>query len=107
MSPIYRIEVCIHNDIISIQVQMHEFIRSVASNLGHPGTTSRAQHIFDSAMQQGHYRWGRKAKLTAGASIAIALRESHKADSVRDIAVSPFSLVVRRFPDVDSTVSTF
>jgi transcription factor IIIB subunit 2 len=37
-------------------------------------------------MTRGRYRWGRKAKLTAGASLAIALRESHKPDSLRDIA---------------------
>ncbi|THH33010.1 hypothetical protein EUX98_g1215 [Antrodiella citrinella] len=54
--------------------------------LGHPGLAGRAQHILDSAMQRGRYKWGRKAKLTAGAGIAIALREAHKADSIRDIA---------------------
>jgi len=77
-------------------VQMHDFIRAVTMKLGNPGLASRAEHIFDSAMEKGRYRWGRKAKLTAGASIAIALREAHKADSIRDIAylleASPVSL---------------
>ncbi|KAH8102866.1 hypothetical protein BXZ70DRAFT_926915 [Cristinia sonorae] len=66
--------------------QMHEFIRSVTMKLSNPGVAGRAQHIFDSSMQRGRYRWGRKAKLTAGASVAIALREASKADSIRDIA---------------------
>lgn len=56
-------------------------------------------------MAKGHYRWGRKAKLTAGASIAITLREAHKSDSLRDIAflldVSPVSLA-RAFQSVVS-----
>ena len=47
-------------------------------------------------MTNGKYRWGRKAKLAAGASIAMALREAHKSDSLRDIAFfldeSPLSL---------------
>jgi transcription factor IIIB 90 kDa subunit len=50
--------------------------------------SSRAKTIFDQAMSKGHHRWGRKAKLTAGASVAVALRESHKSESLRDIAVS-------------------
>ena len=37
-------------------------------------------------MTTGGYRWGRKANLIAGASIAIALRESNKSASLRDIA---------------------
>lgn len=67
---------------------MHEFIRTIATRQSNPGITWRAQGIFDQAMRRGHYRWGRRAKLTAGAALAIALRESHKSDSIRDIAVS-------------------
>jgi transcription factor IIIB subunit 2 len=37
-------------------------------------------------MAAGRYRWGRKAKLTAAASVAVALRESRRSDSLRDIA---------------------
>ena len=71
-----------------IQISMHEFIRGIAGRLANPGVTVRAQAIFDQAMARGHYRWGRRAKLTAGAALAIALRESHKSDSIRDLAVS-------------------
>ncbi|KAH9890673.1 hypothetical protein C8Q73DRAFT_765033 [Cubamyces lactineus] len=67
-------------------ISMHEFIRGLAGRLSNPGVTVRAQAIFDQAMRRGHYRWGRRAKLTAGAALAIALRESHKSDSIRDIA---------------------
>jgi len=37
-------------------------------------------------MAAGRYRWGRKAKLIAAASIAIARRESNRSDSLRVIA---------------------
>ncbi|EIW60749.1 uncharacterized protein TRAVEDRAFT_57891 [Trametes versicolor FP-101664 SS1] len=67
-------------------ISMHEFIRTIATRQSNPGITSRAQGIFDQAMRRGHYRWGRRAKLTAGAALAIALREAHKSDSIRDIA---------------------
>ncbi|TBU29028.1 hypothetical protein BD311DRAFT_693598 [Dichomitus squalens] len=67
-------------------IAMHEFIRTIATRLSNPGLTTRAQGVFDQAMRLGEYRWGRKAKLTAGAALAIALRESHKSDSIRDIA---------------------
>lgn len=65
---------------------MSTFIRSVLARLNNPGLSPRAEAIFTQAMTKGHYRWGRKAKLTAGASIAIALREAPKSDSLRDIA---------------------
>ncbi|KAH9948593.1 hypothetical protein B0H21DRAFT_689815 [Amylocystis lapponica] len=67
-------------------IAMHEFLRSIAARLSHPGSVGRAHGLFDQAMSRGHYRWGRRAKLVAGASLAIALRESHKSDSIRDIA---------------------
>ncbi|KAI6124834.1 hypothetical protein EDD16DRAFT_525249 [Pisolithus croceorrhizus] len=65
---------------------MSTFINAVLTRLNNPGLSPRAQAIFAQAMAAGGYRWGRKAKLTAGASMAIALRESHKSDSLRDIA---------------------
>lgn len=67
---------------------MHEFIKSMAGSLSGASSAARAQAIFDQAMAKGSYRWGRKAKLVAGASLAIALREANKSDSLRDIAVS-------------------
>lgn len=65
---------------------MSAFIASVLAKLNHPGLSPRAHAIFTHAMTTGRYRWGRKANLIAGASIAIALRESNKSDSLRDIA---------------------
>ena len=67
---------------------MHEYIRTLAGRLSSPGSAVRAQGLFDQAMQKTRFRWGRRAKLAAGASLAIALRESQKSDSLRDIAVS-------------------
>lgn len=84
---------------------MSTFISSVLSRLNSPGLSPRAEAIFTQAMAKGHHRWGRKAKLTAGASIAIALREAHKSDSLRHIAFllddSPVSLA-RTFQSVVS-----
>jgi transcription factor IIIB 90 kDa subunit len=82
---------------------MHDFIRSISTRLSNPGLSPRATTIFAQAMAAGHYRWGRRAKLTAGASIAIAFRESHKPDSLRDIAYlidESFNSVSRAFTSV-------
>ncbi|EMD34496.1 hypothetical protein CERSUDRAFT_97754 [Gelatoporia subvermispora B] len=68
------------------QIAMHEFIRSLTIRLSQPGLSLRAQGVFDQSMRKGGYRWGRKAKLAAGAAVAIASRESRKSDSLRDIA---------------------
>lgn len=67
---------------------MHEFIRSLSLQLSNVGVAPRAQNIFDQAMFKGNYNWGRRARLIGGASIAIALREVNKSESLRDIAVS-------------------
>ncbi|KAI6103560.1 hypothetical protein F5141DRAFT_1196993 [Pisolithus sp. B1] len=74
------------NMVQSRNASMSTFINAVLTRLNNPGLSPRAQAIFAQAMAAGGYRWGRKAKLTAGASMAIALRESHKSDSLRDIA---------------------
>ncbi|KAG1756488.1 uncharacterized protein EDB91DRAFT_1092925 [Suillus paluster] len=77
-------------------IAMSIFINSVLTKLKNPGLSPRAEAIFTQAMTKGKYRWGRKAKLAAGASMAIALREARKSDSLRDIAFflddSPLSL---------------
>ncbi|KAG2157391.1 hypothetical protein DEU56DRAFT_921928 [Suillus clintonianus] len=77
-------------------IAMSIFINSVLTKLKNPGLSPRAEAIFTQAMTKGKYRWGRKAKLAAGASMAIALREAHKSDSLRDIAFflddSPLSM---------------
>ncbi|KIK95247.1 hypothetical protein PAXRUDRAFT_399036 [Paxillus rubicundulus Ve08.2h10] len=87
---------------------MSTFINSVLLRLNNPGLSPRAEAIFTQAMSKGQYRWGRKAKLAAGASIAIALRDAHKSDSLRDIAFllddSPVSLT-RAFQSVVSLLN--
>ena len=65
---------------------MQDFIKTISCKLANPGLTPRAVAIFTQAMNTGQYHWGREAKLTAAASVAIALRELHKPDSIRDIS---------------------
>lgn len=65
---------------------MHSYITSLLSSLSMPGLSPRAITLFTQAMAAGQYRWGRKAKLVAGASIAIALRDAKRPDSLHDIA---------------------
>ncbi|KAF8610786.1 hypothetical protein BDV93DRAFT_601748 [Ceratobasidium sp. AG-I] len=49
--------------------------------------TERAQYILEQAMRKGRYRWGIGAERVAGASICVALRESGRAETVREVAV--------------------
>ncbi|KDN42153.1 hypothetical protein RSAG8_07011, partial [Rhizoctonia solani AG-8 WAC10335] len=42
---------------------------------------------MEQAMRKGKFRWGRGAERVAGASICIALRETGKAESIREVAV--------------------
>ncbi|KAK0228407.1 hypothetical protein IW262DRAFT_1263364 [Armillaria fumosa] len=65
---------------------MHEFINSLANILSVPALASRATTLFTQALAAGNFRWGRKAKLVAGACLSIALRESKRPDFLRDIA---------------------
>ncbi|KAI0811174.1 hypothetical protein BC629DRAFT_1589911 [Irpex lacteus] len=84
-------------------IAMHEFISAIASRLSHPGSAPRAQAIFDQAMSSGKYRWGKKAKRTAGASLAVSLREAKKSVSLRDIAFlidEPLVSIARSFSTV-------
>ncbi|TFK42969.1 hypothetical protein BDQ12DRAFT_719804 [Crucibulum laeve] len=63
-----------------------EFIKSLAVSMNAPGLSPRAATLFNQAKAASHFRWGRKAKLVAGACLSIALRESKRPDSLRDIA---------------------
>ncbi|KAA1471296.1 hypothetical protein DENSPDRAFT_837257 [Dentipellis sp. KUC8613] len=76
------------------KLTMHESIRSLAARLAHPGLAPRAQALFDLTMLRASLRWGRAAKLAAGASLAYALREAGKGDLIHDIAF-PLSSVLR------------
>lgn len=63
-----------------------QFIFTLAKRIGHPGLYPRTQLLFDQALERGHVRWGRKARLVAGAALAIALREGRKGETMKDIA---------------------
>lgn len=66
---------------------MAQYTAALAKRIGHPGLFPRTQFLFDQALERGHVRWGRKARLVAGAALAIALREARKGETIRDIAV--------------------
>ncbi|KLO18795.1 hypothetical protein SCHPADRAFT_819130 [Schizopora paradoxa] len=65
---------------------MAQFTFSLAKRIGHPGLCPRALLLFEQALERGHVRWGRKARLVAGAALAIALREGRKGETMNDIA---------------------
>ena len=67
---------------------MREYVSTLASRVGHPALFTRSLFVFEQAMERGRYRYGRKARLVAGASLAISLREAHKGETIKDIAVS-------------------
>ena len=69
---------------------MHQFTVALASRIGHHALATHAVYLFDQAVQKGGFRFGRKARLVAGASLIIALRENKKGETVRDIAVCFF-----------------
>ena len=89
------------------QYTMASFIKSLAVSMNAAGLAPRATTLFNQAKAIGFFRWGRRAKLVAGACIAISLRESSRPDSIQDISVllkcSP-SLLSRTFVSVTSTL---
>lgn len=48
---------------------------------------SRAQAIFDSTMQRTSMKWGKAAKLAAGAAVVFAMREQGRGDRTHYVAV--------------------
>ncbi|KAJ7470620.1 hypothetical protein FB451DRAFT_1254317 [Mycena latifolia] len=66
---------------------MHWFIKNLARAAFVSGTTERAYNLFAQAMESGQYRWGRTAKLVAGACISIALRLSNRPEMFPDLAL--------------------
>ncbi|KAJ3738839.1 hypothetical protein DFH05DRAFT_1408369 [Lentinula detonsa] len=65
---------------------MHEFIKSLTLTLSVSGLSPRACNLFDQAMRTKQFKWGIKAKTVAGACLSIALRESGRPDSLKDMA---------------------
>lgn len=68
---------------------MRQYTITLATRLGHPALATRTLFLFENAMRKGKFRYGKKARLVAGAALAIALRESRKGETMKDIAVSP------------------
>ena len=70
------------------QLTTHDFIHKLADRLGHHGVATRAHAIFDSAMQRTSMKWGKAAKLAAGAAVVFAMREQGRGDRTHHLAVS-------------------
>lgn len=86
---------------------MANFIKSLAISMNAAGLAPRATTLFNQAKSIGFFRWGRRAKLVAGACLAISLRESSRPDSLPDISVllkCPPSLLSRTFISVTSAL---
>lgn len=84
------------------------FIESLARSFNATGLSPRAINIFRQAKEAIHFRWGRKAKLVAGACLAIALRESNRPDCLRDISFlleEPYSALSRAYSSVTSALN--
>lgn len=82
---------------------MHWFIKNLARAAFVSSTTERAYNLFQKAMESGQYRWGRTAKLVAGACISIALRESNRPEMFPDLAFllgQKIPLLTRAFSSV-------
>ncbi|KAH9063831.1 hypothetical protein EDB83DRAFT_2383339 [Lactarius deliciosus] len=65
---------------------IYESIRALADRLGHRGAAIRARAIFDSMMQRPSVKWGRAAKLAAGAALVFAIREQDRGDHTHHVA---------------------
>ncbi|KAJ7740745.1 hypothetical protein DFH07DRAFT_751511 [Mycena maculata] len=86
---------------------MHHFIKNLARAAFVSGTTERAYNLFEKAMTSGKYRWGRMAKLVAGACISIALRSSNRPEMFPQLASllgEKITALTRAFSSVLSTV---
>lgn len=76
---------------------MRQYTVALASRIGHSALGTRTLFLSESAMQKGKFRYGRKARLVAGAALAIALRENQKGETMRDIAASLIIGTIVRF----------
>lgn len=86
---------------------MGEFIKSLALCLKASGLSPRAISLFNQAKSASNFSWGNKAKLVAGACLAIALRESNRPDALADISSVlglPHKSVARGFTSVTTTL---
>ncbi|KAL5533031.1 hypothetical protein ACEPAF_4807 [Sanghuangporus sanghuang] len=73
-------------DIERNKIAMREYISALAHRIGHPSLSGRTLFLFELAMERGRFRYGKRARLVAAACLAIALRENHKGETIRDIA---------------------
>lgn len=99
----------IDTDLLSdFQAAILEFIKSLARSLNATGLSPRTMNLFRQAKDAMQFRWGRKAKLVAGASLAVALRESNRPDCLRDISFlleEPFPALSRAFMSITTALN--
>jgi transcription factor IIIB subunit 2 len=68
--------------------EMHQCLASILRRISQPGLFERSCYLFDLGMQRAKYRWGRRARLCAGACVLIALNEQQKGETAATVAVS-------------------
>ncbi len=73
------------------QLTIHNLICTLSDRLGYHGAATRARAIFDSTMQRTSIKWGKAAKLAAGAAVVFAMREQGRGDRTHYVAVSSTS----------------
>ncbi|KAJ7063167.1 hypothetical protein C8F01DRAFT_1277545 [Mycena amicta] len=83
-------------------VEMHQFIKNLSRAALVSTVSDRAYHLFQQAMATGEYRWGRTAKLVAGACVSIALRLNSRPELFVDIS----QLLEERTAALTSTFSS-
>ncbi|KIK55582.1 hypothetical protein GYMLUDRAFT_62515 [Collybiopsis luxurians FD-317 M1] len=71
------------------RAEMHVFIGSLCAQMSTPGLADRVRLLFDQIMKNETVksRWGGQAKAVSGACLAVALRENHKPDRLKEIAL--------------------
>ncbi|KAF7295050.1 hypothetical protein MIND_01043200 [Mycena indigotica] len=67
-------------------LEMQRFINNLSRALLVSSVSDRAYNIFQQAMATGKFRWGRTARLVAGACVSIALRLNHRPELFVDIS---------------------
>ncbi|KAF9477370.1 hypothetical protein BDN70DRAFT_810842 [Pholiota conissans] len=86
---------------------MADMIKSLAVSFNATGLSPRAITLFTQAKLASNFRWGQKSRSVAAACMAIALRESNRPDSIRDIATLlgvPLTTVTHEFTSITSTL---
>ncbi|CAK5277756.1 unnamed protein product [Mycena citricolor] len=87
--------------------EMREKLTRLADTLGVSDKLERAHNLFKNAMNTGKFRWGRTARLVAGACLSIALRFDNRPElfgNIADQLEEKITTVTRAFSSVVSAL---